>query len=432
MTDILDSNFWRWYRKHRPIDFEGENKLRAEVLALLIEGVKDGDITSLDGVDSPLSRRITTHFGTSSFEMNSLWIGASQEWICPCCDRTKFEISRMGKSEQILAKLVVHHDHMGDALQEAFHKAFAEMGTEVAQVDGFKLVERMGNAFAAFTNTLICEDCNHADVLATKHIHAPPYFSFSVGQIRQFIRPRAHMPHQVTYAIVDQIWTKAKAAYHLRMSLIQKVAEASATDSHWYEPTHPTIDPTPTFGLSRRRLGDSAIKEWVSTEDLFRTLGPRSSVAVRDYSKWRKGKPKAGKPLPVNFLAMLRSEPIFASRWDELPDNWKCPVCERSKVEIVYVAEKGKVTLGLHSHWAVGAWRNAPSFCVNCMTVLLGLKHEVEALSGIGLKSSYDFVSPQEITKIIISKPHTSHEVNASAAEELLHRILSRQPKFLA
>ncbi len=427
MTDILDSNFWKWHSEHRVKDYEEISKLRAEALTLLEASVKDGDITSLDGVESPLSRSIKAHFGTSIFEMNSLWIGTDQNWICPCCDRTKFEITRLGKSGQILAKLVVHHDHMGDAMKEAFHEAFVNAGTEIAQVDGFKLVERMGSAFAAFTNTLICEDCNHADVLATKHIYAPSYFSFSIGQIKQFILPRPHTTHRVTYDIVDTIWIKAKAAYHLRMNLIQRVAEASATDSHWYEPTHPKIDPTPTFELSHRRSGDSAIKEWVSTEDLFRTLGPRSSIAVRDYSKWRKGKPKAAKPLPVNFLAMLRSEPTFARRWDELPDNWKCPVCERSKIEVVYVADKGKVTLGLHSHRAVGAWQNAPMFCVNCMTVLLGLKHEVEELSSIELKSSYDFVSPQEITKVIISKPHTSHEVNASAAEELLQQILSRQ-----
>lgn len=427
MTDILDSNYWKWYCEHRVRDYEEISKLRAEALSLLEASVKDGDITSLDGVESPLSRSIEAHFGTPNFEMNSLWIGADQKWTCPCCDRTKYEITRLGRGGQILAKLVVHHDHMGDAMQEAFHKEFAKAGTEVAQVDGFKLVERMGSAFAAFTNTLVCEDCNHADVLATKHINSPPYFSFSVGQIKQFIRPSAHMTHQVTYAIVDQIWVKAKAAYLLRMNLIQKVAEASATDTHWYEPTHPMIDPIPAFGLSRRRSGDSAIKEWVSPEDLFRTLGSRSSVAVRDYSKWRKGKPKAAKPLPVNFLAMLRSEPTFARRWDELSDNWKCPICERSRAEVVYVADKGKITLGLHSHRAVGAWRNAPLFCVNCMTVLLGLKHEVGELSGIELKSSYDFVSPQEITKVIISKPHTSHEVNASAAEELLQQILGRQ-----
>lgn len=427
MTDIRNSKFWEWHCKQRIRDLEEINKQRAEALSLLEASVRDGDITSLDGVESPLSLSIKKHFGTSKFEMNSLWIGADQKWTCPCCGRTKYEITRLGRSGQILAKLVVHHDHMGDAMQEAFHSAFANAGTEVAQVDGFKLVERMGSAFAAFTNTLICEDCNHADVLATKHINSPSYFSFSVGQIRQFIRSRAHTTHQVNYDIVDQIWAKAKAAYDLRMDLIQKVAEASATDSHWYEPTHPTIDPTPTFELSRRRLGDLAIKEWVSAEDLFRALGPRSSFAVRDYSKWRKAKPKLAKPLPVNYLAMLRSEPTFARRWDELPDDWKCPICERNKIEVVYVAEKGKITLVIHSHHGVGKWQNSSLFCVNCMTVLLGLKREVEALAGIKLKSSYDFVSPLEIAKIIIPEPHISHKVNGAAAEALLQIILTRQ-----
>lgn len=425
MADILESRFWAWHRRHRPVGV-AENELRSEAFDLLVECIKSGEITSLDSVESPTSYQIAAHFGTTEFEMNSLWIGADQDWKCPCCDRTKFEIARLGKSGQILAKLVVHHDHMGDAMQEAFHKAFAEAGTEVAQVDGLKLVERMGSAFAAFTNTLVCEDCNNADVLATKHIDAPPYFSFSVGQMRLFIQPRAHTTHLVNYDIVNQIWIRAETAYRLRMSLIQQVAEASATDKHWYEPTSPMVDPTPTFGLSHRRLGDSAISEWMSTETLFRVLGQSTSASARDYSKWRKVRSKAAKPLPTNYLAMLRSEPVFATRWDELPTDWKCPVCERNKTEIVYVGGKGKIIFGVHSHNAIGTWCNAQCLCVNCMTVLLGLKHEVEAQAGITLKSSYGFVAPQEISKIILPKPHAAHGVDAHSAEKLLERILER------
>lgn len=426
MSDIFDSTFWKWYSKHRLNDLNEINRLRAEALSILVASVKSGEITSLDGVESPLSTRIKAHFGFANFEMNSLWIGTDQKWICPCCDRPKHEIVRLGKSGQILAKLVVHHDHMGDAILESFHSEFVKAGTEVAQVEGYKLVERMGGAFAAFANTLICEDCNHADVLATKHIKSPPYFSFSVGQIKQFIRASAHQTHQVEYRVVDQIWVKAKAAYELRMSLIKTVAQAAATDAHWYEPTHPTIDPIPALGLSRYKIGEAAIREWVSTEDLSRALGPRSSIATRDYSKWRKVKPKVAKALPGNYLAMLRTDSVFAKRWDALPNNWKCPICERNKVEIVYIADKGKVTFGVHSHNSGGAWRNASLFCVNCMTVLLGLKHEVEALSGERLKSSYDFVSPQEVASLIVCKPHIAHEVNGKAAENLLQIILNR------
>ena len=74
---------------------------------MIKEAVKSGELTSLDSVESPLSKTILAHHGVQTFEMNGNWICTSQSWSCPCCRRSKFEISRVGSFGQVLAKLVV-------------------------------------------------------------------------------------------------------------------------------------------------------------------------------------------------------------------------------------------------------------------------------------------------------------------------------------
>jgi hypothetical protein len=82
-------------------------------------------------------------------------------------------------------------------LKAEFHEAFERAGTDVEQIDGQRLVERTGSAFAAYEEVLVCEDCNNADTEAKKQITAPRFFSFSIGQILSFIRSGDHQPHQV-------------------------------------------------------------------------------------------------------------------------------------------------------------------------------------------------------------------------------------------
>jgi hypothetical protein len=116
MTDdgILYSRFWRWMRDVDPSRPQEEREaLKIQALSVLLNSINSGEITSLDGINSPVSQRIKAHHNSNFFEMNTNWIGSSQNWICPCCSRSKFQISRSGNKGQILAKLVVHHDHMG-------------------------------------------------------------------------------------------------------------------------------------------------------------------------------------------------------------------------------------------------------------------------------------------------------------------------------
>ncbi|WP_143080834.1 hypothetical protein [Variovorax sp. YR750] len=341
------SRFMKWCIEHPgPYTPSEEIELRKEAMAVLVESVKAGDITSLDGAESPLSERIRAQHGVTDFEMNSNWVGSSQDWICPCCGRSKFQVSRVGKKGQILAKLVIHHDHMGEAMKAAFHSAFEAAGTRVEQIDGGRLVERMGDAFAAYAEVLVCEDCNNADSEAKKLARSPSYFSFSIGQIRRLIRSADHRPHLVEPARAEKVWAEAEPAYKLRMKLISAVARAAATDAHWYEPHARAADPIPVFGLTRRSF-ESEIARWAYADPLLRTLGVITKVSAPNLSRWRQVAQKPGKQLPANYLAMLRTEESHGRSWEALPEGWCCPVCRRSKNELVYVGGQGKVIFAM-------------------------------------------------------------------------------------
>lgn len=422
---FLASRFWQWCVEHE-LASRTDQALAQKALDMLVESVKTGELTCIDGIDSPLSRKIKAYHKKDEFEMNSHWIGSSQTWGCPCCERSKFQISRIGNKNQILAKLVIHHDHMREVLDAEFHAAFESAGTTVEQIDGQRLVERIGNAFAAYEEVLICEDCNNADTEAKKLVGAPRFYSFSIGQIRRFIQRGDHKPHRINASTAEAVWCEAQPAYELRMKLIRAVAHAAATDSHWYEPYARGADAIPVLGYGQQRLADSAIRKWVSVESLGRALGPQTKQTERNLSRWRTVLPKPGHPPPPNFLAMLRSDEGRASAWDSVPDHWHCPICKRSKYETVYIADQGKIGFYLRSNPGRGLWAKADTICNHCDSVLMRLKLEISSLIGSTPSNSYGFVSPEELTSIIIPRPHSPHSIRPAQAQSLVSGIVSR------
>jgi rubredoxin len=363
---------------------------------------------------------------TTIFEMNSHWVASSQTWVCPCCERSKYSISRLGNKNQILAKLVIRHDHMSQALEAAFRRAFERAGTTAPQGEGQQLVERIASAFAAYPDVLVCEDCNNADTEAKKLAGAPDYFSFSIGQIRGVIDIGEHRKHRVEEKAATLAWRSAKSAYELRIRLIDSVARAAATDQHWYEPFDRAKQPIPILGYGNR-VGDAVISRWVSFDEVQKALGPKKSADNgRDLTRWRTTAPGRDRPLPTNFLPVLQSDVAFAKWWVSVPDDWVCPICLRRKVETVYVADSGKVTFMLRRNPGRGDWLHAMDICNHCSGTLMSLKLEVVSKIGRPLPSSYEFVSPQELSEIIKPRPHSPHGIVSARAAALVTTCVSK------
>lgn len=420
-TDLTsDSGFAQWRLQQAwPSNADELIALRKTALEKLMASFRRGEIVSLDGVESATAMAIYKVHGERPFEMNSHWILSAQDWTCPCCERNKFAISRLGDKGQILGKLTIHHDHMGDAIKEEFTRAFVTNGTDGPQVEGKSLVDRIGKAFAAHEEVLICEDCNNADTTVSRELGLPKHFSFSVRQIKRFILPVPHAPHGIDFKAAQKVWLEAQPAYELRMRLIKEVSVAAATNQHWYEPHEPHAIPIPVYGYANAKLGFASLTDWISVGELVDALGPKKKIHPPNRAKWRTKFIKEGKAPPENYVALLRSAHHTAALWDEVPDDWVCPVCDRSKHEQVYLGEQGKIQFRAPGTSKDHRWKNQ-RICNHCHSVAISIKEEVADRAGRRPYDSFGYFSPDELRGIIDPRPHSFHRIRPKEAEALV------------
>lgn len=406
--------------------YEDVQERRSTALRLAIKCINDGTLDWLDGVGSPLSCEIKKHHRTELFEMNRNWVETSQHWKCPCCERNKFEISRIGSKGQILAKLVEHHDHMTDALKAAFNKVFVESGVEKPTNTGLAMIERMAPAFSSYAPILICEDCNNADAVAKKILLGKRFRvdwqSFSIGQIRQFITVGKHVSHAVDESKVMALWQLVRPAYVARMNLVYQVAKAAVLQDYWYERYPTGMIAVPTLSNGYHRYGGL---ELIDAEAFSREMARNSIIHQANRSRWRTESKPAGSVPPENYLAILLSLPGCARMWNELEASWKCPICERSKFEIVTFT-KGKVTFQTHEPTRLShAWKDIQHICMGCCSVVKAMKWELENGHELNVGATFNCLTPDQLRSIITPRPHSSPLVDKRKAKKLIDSWLS-------
>ncbi|MNU80086.1 hypothetical protein D3C71_697080 [compost metagenome] len=408
--------------------YEDIQKKKLTALNLAIKCINDGTLDLLDGVGSPLSCEIKSHHGVELFEMNRNWVETSQHWKCPCCQRSKFEISRLGSKGQILAKLVEHHDHMTDALKAAFNKVFVESGTENPTSTGLALIERMAPAFSAYARVLICEDCNNSDAAAKKILSAKGYRvewqSFSIGQIRQFINVGSHVSHSVDESKVIALWLLVGPAYVARMKLVYQVAQSAVLQDYWYERYPLGMVPVPTLSNGfHKHCG----LDLINGEALSHEMAKSNIVHQANRSRWRTESKPMGSIPPANYLAMLLSLPGCARMWNELEDSWKCPICQRSKFETVTFT-KDRVTFQTHTPTRLSlAWRGINQICMGCCSVVKAMKWELEKSCGLDVGATFNCLTPDQLRLIITARPHSPPLVDGRKAQQLIDNWSSTQ-----
>lgn len=129
-----------------------------------------------------------------------LYANLSDQWKCPCCDRTKFELLRWtmlfpnqpDKREGWAAGLHTHHDHGADPY------GIKPQPGELCRI----------TSFAPIT---ICEQCNSADGSAKRHLKLPRHFTFEPAEIRAFVRPTPHGKHLIKYDVAKAIFDQVTA-----------------------------------------------------------------------------------------------------------------------------------------------------------------------------------------------------------------------------
>ena len=149
-------------------------------------------------------RRIPTQADYEEFDgghCHQLWKATREDWRCPGCGRSKFELLRWTKRTPAshaadrtpywawLAILQRHHDHSLGAFDP-----------------GNPRMPRR------FPETVICGQCNGADGSAKRLLGLPCGWSFSPAEIAQFVTAQPHAPHRIDCAAAACLSAKAAAS----------------------------------------------------------------------------------------------------------------------------------------------------------------------------------------------------------------------------
>jgi rubredoxin len=182
---------------------------------------KDGDIAT--GNDELLADLQQVH-GAREVTRETLrrFHEVSPDWRCPACCRSKAEIARLDKNGHLLCRIVSHHDH------------FTDFARNSLEFEAWPVVEI---AFKRFPPTLMCQDCNVADVAAKRVVDAPQEFSFAPHEITYFINVARNAPHTMNRAKVHIAYSAAHTGVELLRELLDDARRwRGAEPEHISEP----------------------------------------------------------------------------------------------------------------------------------------------------------------------------------------------------
>ena len=236
----------------------------------------------------------------------------------------------------------------------------------------------------------------------------------------------AHSSHLLDDAKVLALWALIRPAYVARMKLVHEVAKAAVLQDYWFERHEGDVISEPTLSNGYNNYNGL---EFVSGEALFREMTTSTIKHTPNYSRWRTEKqPARGKP-PENFLAMINSLPGCARMWAGLSSDWICPICDRSKYEIVNFAE-GKISFHIHTptRFSTG-WNKIGYICAGCSNVVTAMKRELKGY-GIDIEFTFDCISPEALRSLITARPHSPPLIDKKMAEALINDWRSRERQY--
>lgn len=207
-----------------------------------------------DGVMSLQSQKLKDAFGASGFNMTQLWALTPQTWVCPCCNRSKPEIVRVDKNNELSCWIVDHHDHMQELLKKRFFEISSSLNEIVADRDAEDFAKRSSSMVSSFDNVAVCGDCNNVDAKAKKLVRAHPYFSFSPFEIKEFVIARPNLPHEINTQVAQRIWNEHIDTFKLRLKIVDRIAQIAATNQHWFQKVSITLQPDYFYSF-RHQIG---------------------------------------------------------------------------------------------------------------------------------------------------------------------------------
>ncbi|WP_057395453.1 hypothetical protein, partial [Ralstonia solanacearum] len=298
--------------------------------------------TQLDGVMSPLTRTLVERFEATGVDMTLAWACTSTTWSCPACGRTKPDIVRLNSNGHLMCRLVEHHDHMKDLVQEEFERQCKAQQVVVADESAKRFAARASQMVSAYDNAIICDDCNAADPAAKGAAGTHRDFSYSPQEISRFVRPRPNLPHEIDVDEAMRIWQQHEETFLLRLKIVSRIAAIAATNSHWYQEL-----PLGQRAAYVYRHAEYLASCYGAPGAIYELAGDKRRPTPADVSAWRsvlqKRPHKRPRPEDIDYVAKV----TCAKHWGAVDEAWCCPACQRAKHETVRQSNAGGWTFRL-------------------------------------------------------------------------------------
>lgn len=381
-------------------------------------------MSMLDGSMSPQTQQLLRRFGASHVDMTTWWVRTPPHWSCPACGRPKAELVRINKNGDLMCRLVEHHDHMADVLERKFREHSIAREHVVADDVAQEFAKRSATMVSAYDRTIICNDCNNSDPRAKALVAAPADFSFSPAEIRQFVSAQPNQDHEINVGEARRVWKECRPSFDLRMKIIDRIASIAANNEHWFQRSD--LEARPDF--IERRSNVSA-RHFNYFGDLSVLCGTKKK-APAEASAWRqirRPQPKH-KPNPreIEHLAKVSSKKM----WEHVADDWSCPGCERTKVEVIRKRTRdGQWVFPLEMmalYTDSNSKRRSIHFCADCGNTAKSLGKEAVLLAETSHNTYACHVKLSELSAVIRSQPHSQHNINDETIETVLDAIVRR------
>jgi rubredoxin len=301
-----------------------------------------------DGKWSEQTKEAKNRFKAEGLDLNENWALTPTFWSCPACGRSKRDIFRLTSRQILLAESELHHDHLDEVVANRAQVLLRGERCLSLPEGSSVLLKRICALVTRFSFALVCSECNAADGTVKTKLRGEidPHFTFTVEEIRAFVTPRANDQHSLDMKEALRLWKAQKQSFFRRVNLIDQLLENVGTGvlnhcksgrgfatSIEKEMTMPRLLVSAFLDEARGTERTGRIGRY-RTEFLARSTSKDSALLLEVRST---RSPTVRAPTDDEYGTYV--DPT-SKKWQATPDNWRCPICDRQKRQIMRLSNK--------------------------------------------------------------------------------------------